>query len=253
MSRDIVVLHVDDDPDFAETAATFLEKQNDRLRVETVSCPENGLDLFSDTEYHCVVSDYDMPRMDGIAFLRRIREQGSDVPFILFTGKGSEEVAAEAVSAGATGYLQKKSGTEQYDLLANRIVNAVGQFRAEKQVRKERQRFRTLFDQLSQPTVELEYETGEPIVRRVNTAFEETFGYDAADLIGDSIDPYVIPDDPTADAAVVDRPLQRGARSEAKRVVRQTADGPREFLIQLAPHGDGSGGFVIYTDVTDRS
>lgn len=43
----------------------------------------------------------------------------------LFTGKGSEEVASEAISAGVSDHLQKESGTDQYAILANRIENLV--------------------------------------------------------------------------------------------------------------------------------
>lgn len=65
-----------------------------------------------------------MPGMNGIEFLESVRAIDEDLPFILFTGKGSEEVASEAISAGVTDYLQKQSGTDQYTILANRITNA---------------------------------------------------------------------------------------------------------------------------------
>jgi CheY-like chemotaxis protein len=66
-----------------------------------------------------------MPGKDGIEFLQAVREAYPDLPFVLFTGKGSEAVASDAISAGVTDYLQKQSGTEQYELLVNRIRNAV--------------------------------------------------------------------------------------------------------------------------------
>ncbi|MFW5938625.1 MAG: PAS domain S-box protein, partial [Halanaeroarchaeum sp.] len=50
-------------------------------------------------------------------------------PFILFTGKGSEDVASDAIAAGVTDYLQKERGSGQYTVLANRIENAVDQYR----------------------------------------------------------------------------------------------------------------------------
>ncbi len=54
-------------------------------------------------------------RQDGIEFLEAVREGHRDLPFILYTGKGSEEVASDAISAGVTDYLQKGSGTDQYN------------------------------------------------------------------------------------------------------------------------------------------
>jgi len=125
MTEQIDVLHVDDDPDLGELTATFLEREDSRFTVQTATNAAEGLESLEDSPPACVVSDYDMPGKNGIEFLRAVREDYPDIPFILFTGKGGEEVASEAISAGVTDYLQKKAGTEQYELLANRISNVV--------------------------------------------------------------------------------------------------------------------------------
>jgi len=85
----------------------------------------------------------------GIGFLRTIRERNPDLPFILFTGKGSEEIASDAISAGATDYLQKQIGSDQYTVLANRIENAVEQYRA-KQRATDLDRIRALTSEINQ-------------------------------------------------------------------------------------------------------
>lgn len=126
--QSIHILHVDDEPGLAELAAEFLKRENDRITVDIATNASDGLDLLGENGYDCVVSDYDMPEQNGIEFLKSVREDKADLPFILYTGKGSEEVASEAVAAGVTDYLQKRPGSEQYELLANRIANAVEQF-----------------------------------------------------------------------------------------------------------------------------
>ena len=145
---DVRVLHVDDEPGFAEVVARMLVRQNDRFAVETASSAGEGLDRLAEDTYDCIVSDYDMPRRNGIEFLETVRDEYPDLPFILYTGKGSEDVASDAISAGATDYLQKASGTEQYELLANRIRNAVEQFR-NTQRRATLERIRTLVNDVN--------------------------------------------------------------------------------------------------------
>jgi PAS domain S-box-containing protein len=124
-ARQIRILHVDDDPSFTDLTGTFLEREDDRFVVETATNADEGLELIQDRPPDCVVSDYNMPGTNGLEFLEAVREERPDLPFVLFTGKGSEAVASDAISAGVTDYLQKRSGTEGYELLANRIRNAV--------------------------------------------------------------------------------------------------------------------------------
>jgi PAS domain S-box-containing protein len=119
------ILFVDDEPDLGDAAARFLELEDERFVVETAEDANEGEARLDEQEFDCVVSDYDMPGRNGVEFLEAVRDQDPDIPFILYTGKGSEEVASEAISAGVTDYLQKEMGTGQYTVLANRISNAV--------------------------------------------------------------------------------------------------------------------------------
>jgi PAS domain S-box-containing protein len=126
------VLHVDDDPDIADLTSAYLQKVADDITVVSESSATDGLDRLDAEHIDCVVSDYEMPGKDGIEFLKAVRERHGDLPFVLFTGRGSEEVASEAISAGVTEYLQKEGAAEQFELLANRVANVVSRRRAER-------------------------------------------------------------------------------------------------------------------------
>ncbi|MCY4732224.1 GAF domain-containing protein [Natronomonas gomsonensis] len=129
----IHILHVDDDTRLTELVSRFLQKEDDRFDVQTAANAAEGLERLEDGEFDCIISDYDMPGQNGIDFLRTVREEYSNLPFVLYTGKGSEEVASEAIRAGVTDYLQKDTGTDQYTLLSNRVRNAVESYRANQQ------------------------------------------------------------------------------------------------------------------------
>ncbi len=150
----IRVLHVDDEPDLTEVVAEFLEREDERFTVETANGVQQGLDrLAADPGFDCVVSDYDMPGSDGIEFLETVREQHPELPFLLYTGKGSEEVASDAISAGVTDYLQKGGGSHQYTVLVNRITNAVERYRSQQALARrneELQRYERMVDSMNE-------------------------------------------------------------------------------------------------------
>jgi PAS domain S-box-containing protein len=145
----IRVLLVDDRPSVADLTATYLERVSDGISVSVEESAEGGLDRLRTESFDCVVSDYEMPDSDGLEFLADVRELESELPFILFTGKGSEEIASEAISAGVTDYLQKGSGSEQYEVLANRVENAVAQHRAQEEARAANEQMRRMHSRIT--------------------------------------------------------------------------------------------------------
>ena len=160
----ISILHVDDEPEFAELTATFLERENSRFAVETTTSASAALEWMDRQLPDCVVSDYNMPGIDGIELLQTVREEFPELPFILYTGRGSEAVASDAISAGVTDYLQKQPGSEQLELLANRIRNAV-QRRYESERATRQEELRRLTELAGDAgAFEIDYETGEMLM-----------------------------------------------------------------------------------------
>lgn len=118
------VLLVDNDPGDLEMTELMLKQQDETLQVSTATSAAGGMKLLQREATDCVVSDYDMPGTDGIGFLQQLREANPDLPFILFTGEGSESVAKRALLSDVTDYVEKGIGTRQYEILLSRIRKA---------------------------------------------------------------------------------------------------------------------------------
>jgi len=141
----IQVLMVDDDPVIMELTKTFLEKSGD-IMVDPVPSAKDAMEKLSTDgwRYDVVVSDYAMPEMDGIAFLKAVRDQDPDMPFVLFTGRSREEVAIEALNCGADYYLQKSGGPSlTFAELSHHIRLAADRCRAKRALLESEERYRT--------------------------------------------------------------------------------------------------------------
>jgi len=189
MDESIRVLVVDDEPGLAELTGTFLERADETFEIETAMSARAGLDVL-DPEIDCIVSDYDMPEVDGLDFLEAVRSRYPELPFILFTGKGSEEIASKAITAGVTDYLQKERATEQYTVLANRVRNVVERCHSVRALRESQRRLSLLFEQ--SPFGVIEWNDDLEFVALNETA-TGILGYEEADLVGESWEVVVPP------------------------------------------------------------
>jgi PAS domain S-box-containing protein len=140
----VPVLHVDDDLCCLKVAKHCLEMQGN-FRVDTaLSVDEAGEKMEKET-YAAIVSDYEMPGKNGLEFLKELRDEGNDIPFIIFTGRGKEELAIEALNLGADGYFDKHGDAETvYCQLAHGILLVVEKWKAKMKAFSEEERLRAV-------------------------------------------------------------------------------------------------------------
>jgi len=185
------VLVVDDEPGAADLAATYLERLLTGVETTTAGSADAALDHLGTHDVDCIVSDYDMPGRNGLELLREVRTTAGEVPFVLFTGKGSEEIASEAITAGVTDYLQKGGGVDQYEVLANRVANALQRRYAELELTETNRKVTAIHEFVTQLS---SAETVEEVLERVVEASEQILEFDrcvAARREGDVIIPAV--------------------------------------------------------------
>lgn len=142
--NNISVLYIDDDPSLLEIGKAFLELSG-QFTVATTEHPHAVMDHLHEQEYDCIISDYQMPILDGIALLQLIRARYPELPFILFTGKGREDVVIKAFDAGADYYVQKGRDIQsQFRELSHKIRLAVEKRYADRALRESEERYRNV-------------------------------------------------------------------------------------------------------------
>jgi PAS domain S-box-containing protein len=249
----IQVLHVDDAPDFNELIRNILQNEKEQLAIETVTTVEEGLAILADRPPDCIISDYDLPGRGGIEFLEAVREQYPDLPFILYTGRGSEKVASEAISAGVTDYLRKETGTEQFHLLATRIENLVAKYRLERTAERREERLKLFFDESPLGAIQWDEEFK---FKRLNERAEEILGYEEAEIRGEPWEVIVDDDDHSrVEDAVSDLLEADGGRHVINRNVRKDGEVRTvEWHNRAVTNEDGEvrSIFSKFQDITDR-
>ena len=130
----ISLLYVDDEPELLDLCKRFLEQEGE-FSVYTTTSAETGLEILASVRFDAIISDYQMPKVDGIGFLKTVRATYGDIPFILFTGRGREEVVIEAINNGADFYLQKGGDPRaMFSELGHKIRQAVRRKKAEEEL-----------------------------------------------------------------------------------------------------------------------
>lgn len=177
----ISVLYIDDEPDLLELGKRFLQREED-FSVDTLDSPAEALDRIRQERYDAIVSDYLMPAMDGLSLLKEVRKGGDPVPFIMFTGRGREEVVIEAFENGATFYLQKGGDPAvQFTELSYKIRQAVEKRRAEEQIRRMQWEWEHIFNAVENPIAIL---SPDHRIIAANRATLEALGCTSSDVLG---------------------------------------------------------------------
>jgi PAS domain S-box-containing protein len=181
----IRVLHVDDDSGFLKLMKQCLEIDGP-FQVDQCLSVDEALAKLDEEKYDVIVSDYQMPEKDGLQFLRELREKGSRVPFIMFTGKGREEVAIKALNLGAKQYIDKTGEAEVvYTELAHSITELANAKKAEEKAEKASEEARVRFKNIADIAGDWVWEVdGDGRYTYSNPSVEQVLGYVPEEVLG---------------------------------------------------------------------
>ena len=107
----LTILVVDDDAALLEAIRAFLTRVG-KAEVRVARTSREGLATMSSVQFDAIVLDYDMPEIDGLAFLKILRSRGDFTPVVFFTGVGREHAAIEALNYGANFFVKKGDNPE---------------------------------------------------------------------------------------------------------------------------------------------
>jgi PAS domain S-box-containing protein len=152
----IRVLYLDDEPLLLDVCREFIEVPG-QIEMDTALSAQDAYLAMARVDFDVIVSDYQMPGMNGIEFLRQIRSQFGHIPFILFTGRGREEVAIEALNTGADFYLQKGGDPKvQYGQLQKAIIHLAKSHATERSLAVTQQKYSDLMEEVKALAIKLD-------------------------------------------------------------------------------------------------
>jgi PAS domain S-box-containing protein len=252
MTRVIRVLYVDDEPDLLEISKLLLEESGD-FSVATVGSAPAALELLNKEHFDAIISDYQMPGMDGIRLLVEVRKHLGKIPFILFTGKGREEIVIEALNNGADFYLQK--GGEpgaQYAELSHKIRTAVGLHAVSNALVKSEEKYRRIVETANEGIWAMDRQF---ITTYVNERMAGILGYTVDEMIGNTIQTF-IPAEELVEQQLKLEQRMNGQIGSYERRFRAKDGTSRTCHVSATPvkgeDGSFQGSFAMLTDITDR-
>ena len=190
------ILYVDDEQGLLDLCKLFLEREGD-FTVFTITSAKEALKILAEKRFEAIISDYQMPETDGIEFLKSIRSRYPDLPFIIFTGKGREEVVIQAIDAGADYYVQKGNDIRpQFRELSYKIRLAVEKRHVEKALKASEERYRNVVEDQTEFICRFK---PDGTYNFVNEAFCRYFGVQKEEIIGQRFVPKI----PKTDSGLV--------------------------------------------------
>ncbi|MHA2271193.1 MAG: PAS domain S-box protein [Candidatus Hodarchaeales archaeon] len=227
------ILLVDDNEALLAMTQSFLKQENPNFEISTSLSAQDALEKLTEIAFDAIVSDYQMPKMDGLELLAALRAQGSAIPFIMLTGKGREEVAMQALNLGADYYLMKGGDAKSmYGELAHFINRVIAHRQTEQALQESERRYRAVVEDQTELIVRWQPDGTRTFV---NEAYCRYYNQSPEALIGQAFFPLV----PEQDLQAV-----------LEKVAQLTPENPVAFNEHRSSKPDGT---LVWQEWADRA
>ncbi len=220
------------------------------FEFDSACCVDEAFKKLSTGHYDIVISDYQMPQKDGLRFLKELREGKNEIPFILFTGKGREEVVIQALNLGADHYVSKQGSPETvYSELEHLVSSAV---------EKSRSKLRNKNDSLALHNVHDAIVSSDAnfIITAWNKAAEELFGYGSSEVLQKKIDDVFQKIQVKPNHEEIIRQLKTKGKFQGEIIYQnkkgQKRDGELNVIAIVSENGKFLGSVAVCHDITER-
>ncbi len=129
------ILVVDDEPNYLVVLSELLKEEG--FEVFTAPTGKKGLEIIEEVDLDVVITDMQMPEMDGLTFLKKAKEKIADMPVIVITAFAEVEKAVEAMTAGAYSYLAKPFSNDELIITLNKAAQHFSLIRENTRLRDE--------------------------------------------------------------------------------------------------------------------
>ncbi|HEX8919585.1 MAG TPA: EAL domain-containing protein [Chloroflexota bacterium] len=257
MSAPLAILLVEDSERDAELATLALIEGGYEPTIHRVDTAQDLMTALDRQAWDIIIADYSMPQFSGLAALEFVRQRGLDIPFILSSGTVGEDIAVEAMKAGAHDYVMKDNLARLVPAVKRELREADHRRqrrRAEAALQESERRFRAMFDQAAVGVAQSDLD-GRWLV--VNQRLLDLYGYSWEELSCLHFNDITHPDDVDADLRQFDR-LRAGEISSyamEKRFVRK--DGSvvwANLTVSLVRDDEGAPQYTmaVVEDISER-
>jgi PAS domain S-box-containing protein len=260
MERAVHLLVLDDDERRRTQTAATLADAHPEWSLSVESTVTDGQAILEDQQVDCVVSAATLGDDDCLTALQRIRSDHAALPFVLYDADVAEPTVQDLYRITATDYVPAVEGAES--VLAERVAQLVDTEFDEstaddttdrEELARERERFSDLFSNFPEPTIAYGFQNGETVFKSVNDAFEAVFDLGEDDILDNSVNETIVPNDCHPESEEIDNQVDAGDMVD-RVVTRLAADERRIFNLRSIPvRAPGEiDGFAVYSDITER-